>query len=322
MAYTCNCCSGKCRKSGSYRNRNRIVQRFFCEKCGKSFSETQPLDGLRLEHSKVVQITKLLTEGLSVRATARFVECHPRTVLEVLKTIGEKCAAFHDRHVRGLTVGSLQIDELWARTFCSQKRANQRFYGDECGDQYTYLGLTARERFIVSFHTGKRDEENTETFVADVAKRIDGRIQITSDSFAAYPFLIRKYLLGRLDFATMQKKFDLPKNYIDAARRYSPAPFVGVRIRVKAGAPRQDRICTSHVERCNLTVRHFNRRFARLSLAYSRTLENHRHAVALFACAYNWCKIHSTLGCTPAVGLRLATENWTIERLIEEITKE
>ena len=106
------------------------------------------------------------------------------------------------------------------------------------------------------------------------------------------------------------------------ARRYSPAQCSGVKIRIQAGAPRQDRINTSYVERSNLTVRHFNKRFARLGLGYSRKLCNHRYAISLFAAAYNFCKVHSTLGCTPAVGLKLATETWTIERLIEEATNQ
>ncbi len=173
----------------------------------------------------------------------------------------------------------------------------------------------------MSYHTGKRDNDNTDSFIADVAERIYGRIQITTDAWRAYPFIIRKYLLERLDYAVMQKKFACPVGEIEAARRYSPAPFIGVRIKVKAGAPRQDRICTSHVERANLTVRHFNKRFARLGLGYSRKFSNHRHAISLFVAAYNFCKVHNTLGCTPAVGLKLATETWTIERLIEEATK-
>jgi IS1 family transposase len=185
------------------------------------------LEGLRLEHSKVIQIVKLLAEGLGVRGTARVTDCDPHTVLNVLETIGPKVAALHDRIVRNVQTDALQIDELWSRVFCSQKHACH----DEHGDQYSYLAL-------------------------------------------------------------------------------------------KAGAPRRDRICTSHVERANLSVRHFNKRFARLSLGYSKTIENHRHALALFVFAYNFCKVHSTLGCTPAVGLKLATETWTIERLIEEAAKD
>lgn len=319
----CYCCqSDEVKKAGKFRNRNGIVQRYSCCRCGKTFSEEQPLAGIRLESDKVVQIIKLLTEGLGVRATARVTNCDPHTVLKVLETVGQKCELLHDRLVRHVTTDALQLDELWSRVFCSQKRANQLGDSDEIGDQYTYLGITAREKFIVSYFTGKRNLENTDSFVGDLAERVDGRIQITSDSFRPYQQIVRKHLLGRLDFATMQKLYSVPfdaKN--ESARRYSPAQCTGVKIRIQAGAPRQDRINTSFVERCNLSVRHFNKRFGRLGLGYSRDLQNHRYAVALFVCAHNWCKVHSTLGCTPAVGLKLTNETWTIERLIKEATK-
>ena len=290
-------------------------------RCGKTSSESQPLDGIRIEHKTVVQIVKLLTEGVGVRSAARIIGCDPHTVLGVLQVIGQKCEALHDRLSRNIETGSLQIDELWARVRCSQKRANVKTEFGEVGDFYSFLALTAREKFIVSHFTGKRNEGSTAEFVADVAKRIKGRIQITTDAWAAYPQYIRHHLLPRLDYAVMQKNYATPAPQVEAKRRYSPAPFAGVTIRVKAGAPRKDRICTSHVERANLTVRHFNRRFARLGLCYSKTLTNHRYAIALFVCAYNFCKVHNTLGCTPAVGLKLASETWTVERLIEEATK-
>jgi hypothetical protein len=110
-------------------------------------------------------------------------------------------------------------------------------------------------------------------------------------------------------------------NPADPNTRYSPGVCTSVKIKVRAGAPRADRINTSFVERANLSVRHFNKRFARLGLGYSRKLGNHRNAISIFVAAYNFCKVHNTLGCTPAVGLKLATETWTIERLIEEATK-
>jgi hypothetical protein len=69
-------------------------------------------------------------------------------------------------------------------------------------------------------------------------------------------------------------------------------------------------------------VRHFTKRFARLGLGWSRKLANHRAAISLFICAYNFCKVHSTLGCTPAVALNLASETWTIEKLIAEASKD
>ncbi|MGD0349231.1 MAG: transposase [Verrucomicrobiota bacterium] len=298
-----------------------MVQRFQCLRCGKSFSAAQPLDDLRIDHDKAVQIIKLLTEGVGVRGTARLVNCIPNTVLNVLATVGQKCDAFHDRVVRNLTIGSLQIDELWARVGASQRQTIKSHV--ERGDQYTYLAVTAREKFIVSYHTGKRDFDNTDTFIADVAARIAGRIQITTDSWRSYPFIIRKYLLERLDFATMQKIYETPLNErVEAQRRYSPPRCTGVRVRIRAGAPRADRISTSFVERANLSVRHFNKRFARLGLGYSRKLTNHRHAVSLFVAAYNFCKIHHTLGTTPAHGVGLTDRAWTIEELIDNATSQ
>jgi len=296
------------------------VQRYRCVRCNKTFSESQPLDGLRTEHEKVVQIVKLLVEGVGVRATARLTGCQHKTVLTVLNTVGEKCATFLDRIVRNVQTESLQIDELWSRVGISQRRTTP---ADELrGDQYTYLAVTAREKFIVAYHTGKRNYSNTNDFIADVAERINGRIQITTDSYRPYQSIVRRHLLERLDFATMQKLYAMPFDAKgEAARRYSPPQCTGVKVRIQAGSPRQDRINTSFVERSNLTVRHFNKRFARLGLGWSRKLENHKNAISLFIAAYNFCKVHSTLGCTPAVGLKLASETWTIENLIEEITK-
>ena len=294
-----------------------MVQRYQCLRCGKSFSDKQPLDGMRVDHEKVVQIVKLLCEGMGVRAAARLTGCQHKTVLAVLNAVGEKCAALHDRLVRNVQTGSLQIDELWSRVGISQRRTTEADV--ERGDQYTYLAITAREKFIVSYLTGKRNYQNTDTFVADAAKRIDGRIQVTSDSFRPYTAIVRKHLLDRLDFATLQKIYAIPFDAkSEAWRRYSPPQCTGVKIKVRAGAPRQDRISTSYIERANLSVRHFTKRFVRLGLGWSRKLQNHKHAVALFVMAHNFCKIHGTLGCTPAVGLKLTDHAWTVEELIEK----
>ena len=274
---------------------------------------------LRIEHEKVVQIVKLLCEGVGVRATARLADCHPRTVLSVLSTVGEKCGQLHDRLARNLKVGSLQLDELWSRVGISQKRTTENDV--ERGDQYTYLAVTAREKFIASYFTGKRNYENTETFVADVAKRIIGRVQVTTDSYRPYQSTVRRHLLERLDFATMQKLYAVPFDLPDKIRRYTPQRCIGVRVRIQAGSPRPDRISTSFVERANLSVRHFNKRFARLGLGWSRKLDNHKNALNLFIAAYNFCKIHSTLGTTPAHGIGITSQAWSIERLIEESTK-
>jgi IS1 family transposase len=286
------------------------VQRYRCCECGRTFSESQPFEDLRIPDDKAIQIIHLLTEGVGVRAAGRLSGCDAHTVLAVLETFGEKCAAFLDHRLRNLAVGSLEIDEIWSKVGIRQSRTTPD--DQERGDFYTFLALDARTKLIVSHHTGKRDYENTDTFVADVASRIVGRVQITTDGWNAYPGTIRHHLLERLDYAVMQKNFDAPPAEVEVARRYSPAPFVGVTVTVKAGKPRRDRICTSYVERANLSVRTLSRHFTRLCLGWSRKLANHRHAVALFVAAHNFIKRHPTPGTTPAVGAGLADHVWTV----------
>jgi IS1 family transposase len=266
---------------------------------------------LRVEPSRAIQIVKLLAEGCGVRAISRLADCHSHTVLSVLVETGAACDRLHDELVRDVKTDAIQIDELWARVSVRQSRASEA--DPDRGDFYTFLGIAAREKLILSYYTGKRDNESTEAFVKDLASRSNGRIQITTDGFIPYPAMIRKYLLGRLDYAVLVKQYAAAPGEVEASRRYSPAPFVGIKRHIKAGNPRRDRICTSHVERANLTVRHFNKRFARLGLGWSRKLENHKAAASLFVATYNFCKIHSTLGCTPAVGAKLTDHAWPVE---------
>ena len=182
----CLCCSGPCRKSGRFTNRNRTVQRFRCLRCNKTFSDSQPLDGLRVEYAKVVQIVKLFSEGCGVRAISRLTDCHTRTVLSVLETVGEELARFQDAKLRNINAEwGVQIDEIWSRVAIRQSRTTPS--DTERGDFYTFLGLIARTKLIVSNYTGKRDYESTDTFAKDLASRIAGRVQITSDGWAAYP---------------------------------------------------------------------------------------------------------------------------------------
>lgn len=133
-------------------------------------------------------------------------------------------------------------------------------------------------------------------------------------------------MLGRLNLAVMQKIYgksdgeNILKGIL-TSHRYSQPKCTGVKLKTVAGDPDVDKICTSHIERLNLSVRTFNRRFTRLCLGWSRKLANHRHSVALFVVAYNFCKVHSTLGCTPAVGARLTDHTWSIEELVKKLSE-
>ena len=317
----CYCCQGETKRFGKFQNKNRIVQRYRCVRCGKTSSESQPLDGaVRIEHDKVVQIVKLLSEGLGIRAISRFTGCHTHTVLNVLDMVGDKCRRLlHDKFTNITPKGPLQIDELWSRVGIRQSRTH---VADELrGDFYTFLAIDSVSKLILSHHTGKRDVEATETFCKDLASRVDGRVQITTDGFSAYPNAIRRNFFGRTDYAMMQKHYAATSPQKESSRRYSPAPFVGVDIRIKIGNPDRTKISTSYVERTNLTVRHFNKRFTRLGIGWSKKLENHKSALVIFVAVYNLVKIHRTTGTTPAHAAGLTDKAWTIEELIKAATK-
>lgn len=78
-------------------------------------------------------------------------------------------------------------------------------------------------------------------------------------------------------------------------------------------------ISTSHIERQNLTMRMSMRRFTRLTNAFSKKMENHGHAIAIYAMHYNFCRIHQTLRVTPAMEAGIADHVWTVEELCDLI---
>jgi hypothetical protein len=102
----------------------------------------------------------------------------------------------------------------------------------------------------------------------------------------------------------------------DAARRYSPAEVVAVSREVVSGDPDQY-ISTSYVERQNLSLRMGSRRFTRLTNGFSKKLDNHVAAVALYVAHYNLCRVHEALRTTPAKALGIAERTWTIGQLVD-----
>jgi len=83
--------------------------------------------------------------------------------------------------------------------------------------------------------------------------------------------------------------------------RYSPAARIGIETRAITGSPGPKHVSTSFVERQNLSVRTFLRRYTRLPNAFSRKLGNHAATLALYCFSYNLIKIHGTRRCSPAM---------------------
>ena len=119
-----------------------------------------------------------------------------------------------------------------------------------------------------------------------------------------------------VDYAMLTKKYVGDSNRPDAAHRYSPGHVSGVDRVVIRGNPKSENINTSYVERFNLSSRMQMRRFTRLTNGFSKKLESHAAAVALWIAFYNLCRVHETLRCTPAMALGVTDHIWTIAELL------
>jgi hypothetical protein len=98
--------------------------------------------------------------------------------------------------------------------------------------------------------------------------------------------------------------------------RYSRQVCTGTRKVRIAGQPDKALVSTSHIELQNLTLRMSNRRFTRLTNAFSKKLENHKHAAAIHFMHYNFWRIHQALRVTPAMEAGITDHAWTIEEVV------
>lgn len=269
----------------------------------------------KLSLSKKVQVVAALVEGNSIRSTERLTETHRDTIMRLGVAVGEGCAALHDRLFQNLQVNVLEVDELWS--YIGKKQGHLK-PGDsmEFGDCYTFTGIDASRKAIISFVVGRRDGDCTDDFCADLRERILNRPQITSDGFAPYVEAIEKAFGADCDYAQLIKEYGGPAPAMPLAHRYSPPRVTSSEKIIVSGKPDPKHIGTSFIERSNLTVRMQNRRFTRLTNGYSKKWRNHAASVALWVCYYNLCWVHSTLRMTPAMAMGVADHIWTIEELV------
>ncbi len=258
-----------------------------------------------------------LTEGCSIRATERLTGIHRDTIMRLGVRVGEGCKRLHDGMMRDLNVPILECDEIWS--FIGKKQRRTDPSETEKGDQYTYLAMDATRKAIISYEVGKRNPETTRLFIDDLWERIINRPQISTDGYGPYINAIAEAFGDGVDYAQLIKSY-IAEHSVQAARRYSPAHVVRVSRQVMSGQPDRRRISTSYVERQNLTLRMQQRRFTRLTNGFSKKLENHRAAVALYVAHYNLCRVHETLRITPAMALGVTDHIWTIGELVEAAT--
>ena len=300
-----------------------------------------------LKREKQLAALHLLVEGNSIRGTERLTGIHRDTLCRLVVRFGGACRDFLDEQMRGLTLRHIQVDEVW--TFVAKKQARltieEKRIRYDIGDVYLWTALDMDTKLVPTFALGKRSADNARRFMMDLAGRLETPnphdsdshsfergayrpvCQLSTDAFSAYPEAVD------LAFGPYVRYGQIIKNYRNADRRpgnYSPSEMVGSERRGIFGIrPRELRtICTSHVERHNLTIRTFMKRFNRLSLGFSKKLDNLAGAVAMYIAYYNYCwrprhpdrtRQTGRLRLTPAIAAGLTDRLWKFNDLFEAV---
>ncbi len=165
-----------------------------------------------------------------------------------------------------------------------------------------------------TFALGKRNQATTDAFIEGLRHATASQnFQITTDGFVPYRSAIDNTPADRVDFAQLIKVY---RASVEGEARYSPAEVVDVEVVPVCGNPDIDRICTSHVERQNLTMRTNIRRFTRLTNGFSKKWENPWAALCLWFGYYNFCRLHRSIRVTPAMEAGITDHVWDLSELL------
>jgi IS1 family transposase len=263
--------------------------------------------------AKILLALQLLLEGNSIRSTQRITGLDQNTIMKALVLAGEKAERVMAKRVINIAVRDVEADEVWS--FIGKKEKRVRPEDDQnLGDCYTFVAIERHTKLVLNIAMGKRDQATTDIFIEGLRHATArGRFQITTDGFGPYKSAIVNTLHDRCDFAQLIKVYRATP---EGERRYSPAEVQSVEVVPVMGQPDPERICTSIVERSNLSLRMGLRRFTRLTNGFGKKWENQWAAVCLWYAYYNFCRIHKSLRVTPAMEAGIADHVWDLSELL------
>lgn len=273
----------------------------------------------KLDHAKRVRILAMLCEGSSMRSISRISDVSINTVSKLLVEAGEACLILHDETVRNVKASRVQCDEIWS--FCYAKDKNvpvAKGAPEGAGDVWTWTAIDADTKLIVSYFVGDRSGQSAIALMDDLRDRLSNRVQLTTDGHKAYLEAVEGAFGADVDYAQLVKLYGAVGGKA-AEVRYSPAECTGIIKNRIEGKPDLKHVSTSYVERQNLTMRMSMRRFTRLTNGFSKKLDNHIHALALYFVFYNFTRIHKTLRMSPAMAAGITDRLWSLDDVIAKI---
>ncbi len=310
----CCYCEAHAKRHGRDRGGN---QRFRCRNCNRTFLEERekPLGDMRIPQDKAVIALKMLAEGSGLRSISRLTGLHRDTICRLLVHVGKQCERFMEERIFNVPVQDVQVDELWG--FVGMKKRTKSKLGIEnplVGDAYVFIGIERNSKLILSWHLGERNKEHAVQFLNKLNLVTANRFQISTDAWKGYGETVTQCLGAKADYGSAEK------HYAEWAtreeNRFAGSHVVSVKKRVHFGNPDWKKICTSHIERANLTIRHFVKRLARMTPCFSKKWENLKAALAWHFCFYNFCWVHGSLKATPAMQSHLTDHVWTVEEVL------
>jgi IS1 family transposase len=270
-----------------------------------------------LPKDKQIAVVAALAEGSSIRSIERMTGVNRNTIMGLGVRVGQGCARLLDQKMRNLDCKRLELDEIWG--FIGKKQAHVKDTDDPTlGTVWTYCAIDAETKLVPSFHvSNKRDAENTNAFIADLASRLNNRVQISTDAMNAYPEAI-EFAFGReVDYAQIVKSYSSEDGTYNPERKYSQPRIKSSEKILIMGTPDPKAVSTSYVERLNASTRLHVKRLNRLTLAFSKKYENFEAAVALNFASHNFVKTHRSLKMTPAMAAGVERNFWSYGELLE-----
>jgi len=266
-----------------------------------------------LSNDQRAKVLACICEGNSIRATVRLTGVSKNTITKLLVELGEVCVDYQDRALRNLKCRRIQCDEIWSFVYAKEKNVPDGKKGElGYGDVWTWTAIDAETKLVPSFIVGNRDAQTARVFIDDLKNRLAGRVQLTTDGLKVYLTAVEDSFGADVDYAMLNKVFASSQE----ETRYSPAQCIGCEHKPIMGKPDLKYISTSYAERQNLSMRMSMRRFTRLTNAFSKKLQNHLAAVAVYFMYYNFARIHQTLRVTPAMEAGVSDHVWTIQEIV------
>jgi IS1 family transposase len=272
----------------------------------------------KLPREARAQILHLLCEGNSIRAVTRLTGASKTTVMKLVADAGHAAAWYQDRVFRNIECKRMQVDEIWGFVGAKQRNAKpEKKETGEVGDAWLWVAIDADTKLVPHWRVGPRSVKSCYWFMHDLAQRIEGRFQLTTDAFAPYGEVVEAVFGKEIDYAQLVKIYGKLPDAV--AGRYSPPQCIGARSKKMLGDPDPEHVSTSYVERNNLNIRMHSRRMTRLTNAFSKKVENHAHAMALHFLYYNFVRVHKTLRTTPAMAAGITKRLWEMSDVVDVV---